>query len=125
MCSFHHRKRPTTRSSPLLMGLSILDAMVIASGARNHSPPTSLPLPSHIDIGLVWVRPPIARVSWQERSARDILAHQLTHWDNPTIMAELRMPGLAAHASALLAPSVHVVCVCRDGRVAPQERPMC
>ena len=80
----------------------------VASDVRcaHHPPPTSLPPRSHIDVWLAWVRPPTVRVSWQERSIRDLPAHQPTHADHPTKLGELSMPGAAACMSALLAPSV-------------------
>ena len=67
MRSYHRRKTPTTRSSSLLVGPSSLEQLAAASGARFHPPPTSLLPRSHVDVRLAWVRPPPARVSWQER----------------------------------------------------------
>jgi hypothetical protein len=95
-----------TRASSLLVGLTTLEQLAAASGARFHPPPTSLLPRSHNDVWLAWVRPPTVRVSWQERSTRDLPAHQPTHSDHPTKLGELSMPGAAVCMSALLAPSV-------------------
>ena len=106
MRSHHHRKTPTTRTSSLLMGPSILEQLATASGARFHPPPTSVPPRSHIDVRLAWVRPPTARVSWQERSSRDPPDHQSTQGDHLTNFSVLRMPRAVVRTSAPLAPSV-------------------
>ena len=56
---------------------------------------------------------------------RDLPGHQSTRGDQPAVLGVLRMRRAAVSTSAPLGPLAGLVRVCRDGRVAPQERLTC